>query len=224
MSYSFYLGNLLLPVSPEKLTIKINNQNQTVNLINEGQVNLIKDQGLTEISFEALIPAAEYPFAVYKNGFQPAHEIINEIERLKNDKQPFQFIVSRTRPDGHLLFTSNYKVTMESYSLMESVKDGMDSKITINLKQYKEYGTKRITIVNGSMAAENETRTSKVPTATIHKVTEGDSLLALAKKYYGTGTMYKTIYEANKAVIDDANANSLNRYAIQPGQMLRIVV
>lgn len=40
--YYFYLDKLLLPVPPEKLELKIKNQNKTMNLINEGEVNQIK--------------------------------------------------------------------------------------------------------------------------------------------------------------------------------------
>ena len=40
--YYFYLDKLLLPVAPEKLELKIKNQNKTMNLINEGEINQIK--------------------------------------------------------------------------------------------------------------------------------------------------------------------------------------
>lgn len=64
--YSFYLGSLLLPVTPGKLTVTINNNNETVNLADHSQVNLLKLPGLTDFAFEALIPAwQKYPFARY---------------------------------------------------------------------------------------------------------------------------------------------------------------
>ena len=40
--YYFYLDKLLLPVAPEKLELKIKNQNKTMKLINEGEINQIK--------------------------------------------------------------------------------------------------------------------------------------------------------------------------------------
>lgn len=40
--YFFYLDKLLLPVAPEKLEMKIKNQNKTTNLINDGEINKIK--------------------------------------------------------------------------------------------------------------------------------------------------------------------------------------
>ena len=41
MAYHFYLGNMLLPIAPEKFTLKINNANQTYTLINEGEINVL---------------------------------------------------------------------------------------------------------------------------------------------------------------------------------------
>lgn len=40
MAYMFYLKKCLLPVTPEKVTTTINGNNKTVNLINEGEVNI----------------------------------------------------------------------------------------------------------------------------------------------------------------------------------------
>lgn len=40
--YDFYLNKCLLPIAPPKLEIKINNANETITLINEGQVTILK--------------------------------------------------------------------------------------------------------------------------------------------------------------------------------------
>lgn len=37
MAYKLYLDGVLFPVAPSKVTVKINNQNETVTLINEGE-------------------------------------------------------------------------------------------------------------------------------------------------------------------------------------------
>lgn len=59
--YHFYLDGLLLPVAPEKLTLEIRNRNKTMELIDGSEINLLKDAGLTEIKFRALLPAGSYP-------------------------------------------------------------------------------------------------------------------------------------------------------------------
>lgn len=66
--YDMYFDKCLFPVTPEKISIKINGNNKTVNLINEGEINILKKTGLTDIEFEAEIPQVKHPYAVYKKG------------------------------------------------------------------------------------------------------------------------------------------------------------
>ena len=65
MAYYFYMGKMLCPVAPSKLQLKIQNENKTLTLINEGEVNILKKAGLTDISFDLLLPNVKYPFATY---------------------------------------------------------------------------------------------------------------------------------------------------------------
>lgn len=152
--YDFYLRDCLLPIAPEKLTLKISNENDTIKLINEGEVNILKDPGLTEIEFECVIPQVRYPFAVYKSGFLGAAFFLEFFEKLKTEKKPFQFIVSRAMPNGGALFSTNMKVAMEDYKITEQAKDGFDIKVTIKLKQYREHGMKIVSIKPAGIGAK----------------------------------------------------------------------
>ena len=72
MSYNLYLDGTLMPVTPGKVQVKHKNNNKTVDLINFGEVNIVKKEGLSEISFDLLLPNQKYPFANYPNGYQNA--------------------------------------------------------------------------------------------------------------------------------------------------------
>lgn len=144
--YDFYLKKCLLPIAPEKLEVKINSANKTLTLINEGEINLLKTPELTDVEFECTIPQVKYPFATYKSGFKGASYFLDYFESLKVDKKPFQFIVSRTMPNGKILFSTNMKVSMEDYKISEQAKDGFDLKVKIKLKQYRDYSTKTVNI------------------------------------------------------------------------------
>ena len=48
MSYTCYLDGVEWP-TPEKLTVKIKGQNETITLLNEGEINFLRVPGLTEI-------------------------------------------------------------------------------------------------------------------------------------------------------------------------------
>ncbi|NLO85916.1 MAG: hypothetical protein GX096_10910 [Clostridiales bacterium] len=161
MAYDMYLGKMLMPVTPSKIQMSINNKNQTVTLINEGEVNLLKSAGLTDVRFTLLIPQVSYPFANYNGKFINASEYLDYFEQLKISKQSFSFIVSRCLPTGKLLFDTNISASLESYSIIEEAKNGFDLNVEIVLKQYRAYSTKTITIEVPSPTAPvivNETR------------------------------------------------------------------
>lgn len=221
--YDFYLKKCLLPIAPQKLEIKINNANTTVTLIDEGQINILKTAELTDVEFEARIPQVQYPFATYKAGFKGASYFLDYFEELKTSKEPFQFIVSRTLPNGKILFSTNIKVSMEDYKITEQASDGFDLTVKIKLKQYRDYGTKTVNIkiaASKPKATVQQTRpaeTSPAPAASqTYTVVKGDCLWNIAKKFYGSGSKYTVIYNANKGVVGG------NPNLIYPGQVLTI--
>lgn len=221
--YYIYLGKgLLLPVAPESIKTKINGKNKTMTLINDGEINLLKSAGLTDISFEAMLPQNQkYPFATYINGFKTASYYLEKIEALKNKLEPFQFIISRMTPDGKNLFSTDMKVSLEDYTINEKAKNGLDVYVNFNLKQYREYSTKtvEITIKQAKpkpVAVTKVTRpATTAPAVRTYKVVRGDCLWNIAKKYYGNGSQYTKIYNANRDKIKNPNL-------IYPGQVLTI--
>ena len=60
--YSMYFGDERVPVVPEKITIKIKNQNKTLNLISGVEINTLRDAGLSEVSFDLLLPQVSWIF------------------------------------------------------------------------------------------------------------------------------------------------------------------
>ncbi len=217
MAYEFYIGNVLLPVAPEKLTVKIKNGNKTYNMMNEGEINVLKTPGLTEIEFEALLPNVRYPFAVYRDGFQGAQFYLDELERLKAEKHTFQFIVSRTKPNGNLLFDTNMTCSLEEYSIVEDAsEDGQDVRVSISLKQYREYAVKKCKVKTKKKLDMKKLLSKKsfhLPTGSNGEILvikrDGKTEMAqivikkaitvynLAKKIYGDGALYTVIAEAN---------------------------
>jgi LysM repeat protein len=222
MAYYFYLGNVLLPIPPKKLELKISNQNKTYDLMNYSEINVLKNPGLTSIEFEVLLPNVKYPFAMYKNDFQNAKYYLGILENLKVNKSAFQFIVIRKFPNGNSIFDTNIKVSIEDYTITDSTDEGFDTKVKIKLKQYREYSTKTVQItikqykppVVTRTVTTNNTAASK-PSGQNYTVKRGDCLWNIAKKYYGNGSKYTTIYNANRDKIKNPNL-------IYPGQVLWI--
>lgn len=216
--YYFYMGSVLLPITPEKFTLKVKNANKTMTLINEGEINFLREAGLTELEFDVLIPSVKYSFAKYDGGFKSPAYYTDHFERLKTSKEPFQFIISRKMPDGKMLFDNNMTVSMESYTVKEQANQGFDLVVSINLKQYRPFGTKVLNVVGNQASVTNARETTNSPAPKqekTYKVKKGDCLWNIAKSIYGDGSKYTKIYEANKDKITNPNL-------IYPDQVLTI--
>jgi len=220
--YTIYLDGVQLPVTPAALSMSIKNQNKTIQLINDGEVNTLTAAGLTAFKFSMMLPQTQYPFAVYPDGFRRAEYYLEKLEQLKISEKPFQFIVSRVSPAGKLLFDTNMKVSLEDYSMNEDAKDGLDISVSVNLKQYRDYGTKIVEIVKpaeeesaGEATVEEQRPAETAPTAKTYTVVKGDSLYNIAKKMLGKGSRWAEIYNLNKDKIKNPNL-------IYPGQVFTL--
>lgn len=238
MAYYFYINKVLFPITPARFNIKIKNQNKTVTLINEGEVNQIKKPGLSDIEIpELILPLYQnYPFAVYKNGFKSADYYLDKLEAWKTSRKPQTVILSRISPNGKiLLFDTNIQATIEDYEILEDVeKYGFDIAVKLSMKQYVTWGAKKLvikSIKNSSgrkRATKKKTRRTTRSLSKIYTVKSSDcNLYAIAKKQLGDGSKYKSIYTLNKKVIEAAakkhgRKSSSNGHWIYAGTKLKL--
>lgn len=239
MAYYFFFGStswgaIPLPVTPGALNIKTPSKNTTVTLINDGEINIPKEQGLREISFEFMLPQQKYPFANYtlfKESFfdfeilgqslannYTATTLIPLLNKLKKLKKPFQFVVTRMNPKNKILFFTNIQVLIEDFDYDEDADaNGFDVMCNITLKEYRPYGTKYNKIIestDGKKVAQQTTqRTTTKTTPKTYTVKKGDTLWNICKKQLGDGSKYKEVAKLNKL----ANPN-----LIYPDQVLRL--
>lgn len=211
MAYTMYLDGVLMPITPSKVKVKINNQNETLTLINGEEINILKAAGLTDVSFDLLLPQVSYPFT--NGGAQSADYYLSLFERLKTSKQPFQWILNRSMPSGKRLFYSNLTVGVEDYQITDDAEEGFDISVTVSLKQYRHYGTKTVTIQPATTQTTTPTatveqpqrETTQAPKQSTYTVKSGDCLWNIAKKYLGDGSRYNEIYNLNKDKITNPN-------------------
>ena len=141
MAYRLYLGGFELPVAPAKINMQINSKNKTATLANMKEINILKAPGLTDIDFVIPVPRAAYPWA--NNNTSP-QTVLSQLETLKTSQKPFQFIVSREYDNGSVGFSTNMKVGLADYRIIEDAEDLSDVSIEINLKQWVDYGAKAV--------------------------------------------------------------------------------
>lgn len=146
--HDIYINETLLPITPSKITTKIKNKNNVVNLINGDDLNQLKKPGLTEYNFQVRLPHEEFPSV---DNFVEPPVILELLEKLKTeekkegeeeDPKVFQFIVIRNTPG--LVNSVNEKVTLEDYDIIEDAKEGRDILVDIFLKKYIPLKTKKL--------------------------------------------------------------------------------
>ena len=232
MAYHIYINGIEFPVVPSKIQMKIKGTNKTMTLINDGEINQLKEPGLTEISFDLEIPQVRYPYAVYPNGFQRASYYLGVLESILNEKKPIPFLLSRAKPNGELLFDTSMKVSLEEYTIQEEAENTLDLTVSVTLKKYREYGTKVVEVTQKPAAKPAATvtkprDTSSKPALKQYKIVSGDTLWGIAKKHLGNGTRHGEIYQKNKDVIEAAAkrrglASSKQGWWIFPGTVISL--
>lgn len=210
--YQFYLDTLLLPVAPVSIDIKQDKDNKTVKLMTGEELNILGKLKLAEVSFAFTLPRVEYPFARYQGGFKPPEFFLEKIGAMTKS---IKFKV--------IELGLNRTMAIESYAVTDSAKDA-DITIKIKLKDYRAYGTKTFAVkqVAGAFIGTSEKErpaSANAPAPTQkpknYTVVRGDTLWAIAKKFYGDGGKYPEIAKAN---------NIPNPNLIFPGQVFSIPV
>ena len=212
--YDVYLGKTLLPIAPEKISMKINGKNKTYDLINDGEMNILKLAGLTTVSFTILLPAVQYPFATYTNGFKAPSYFLDALEALKQGKKPFQFIVTRIfiglgrilrGMKGRIkLHNTNMTVSLEDYSVRDEAKEGFDIKVEVNLKQYKEFSTKTFYVENPSPTAPIAITPQRPPSTSTPPTSGGSGGGGSGKKKYKVQIPGMGVVEVTATSVQDA--------------------
>lgn len=211
-------ASLRLPVLPEKLVVKAAGQNSTANVLGLGEINQIKPAGLREISWEGLFPANAAPYLTGRGASSPVN-CVRALEAMQKSGKPLRLTVA----GGPL--AGSFQTAIESFAYEERGGETGDIYYSISLKEWRDYTAKAAVLQGsgGSASSGGETRAGEPEEAAAktHTVVKGDSLWAIAKRYYGDGSQYPALYEKNKGTIDARNKGTGNpKYTIYPGEVL----
>lgn len=197
-----YKGDTLqIPVNPDSLIVKTPNKNRAVPIVSLGEVNILKEPGLTSFSFKSFFPVAStqnYPYVLTGNSeatfytglikqilgrqnktqFITPEQYIKIFKEIKSNKEPVRFIVLG------LPETINELVSIEKFDYRWEEGD-YDVNYDIELKLYRLYAIRECTY-------DAETGTVTVDEGQ-NRIDESDALLA---PYSGckvniTGNIYK---------------------------------
>ena len=178
------------PVLPSSFDLDNSSIIETSNIVNLGQVAMYGGNALKTISISSFFPSKEYQFCTYY-GFPQPYECVKMIEEWRAAGKQIRLIITST--------PINMPVLIESFEWGERAGT-RDVEFTLTLKEYKPITIK--TTPPTTTKPEPTPRPVDKPTTNTqktHKVKKGDCLWDIAKKYYGKGSLYPKIKEANKS-------------------------
>lgn len=195
-----YLGTdndkIRFPVVPSSIGVNRSNNIDTQAVIKLGEVPIFNGTSLKTIEFASFFPNQEYNFCDY-TGFMKPYEFSEKIQKWMYEGKPLRIIVTDS--------PTNMQCLIQQFDTVE--QDGTrDLYFTLNLLEYRPIEVPSLSSSNTSSNSNNTQNTSR-PSETsnnssssqkTHKVVRGDTLYDIAKKYYGKGSLYPKIKEANK--------------------------
>jgi hypothetical protein len=202
-----YLGTdtdkIRFPVVPSTIGVNRSNNIDTQSVLKLGEVPIFNGTSLKTIELTSFFPNQEYSFCDY-TGFMKPYEFSEKIQRWLYQGTPVRIIITDS--------PTNMQCLIQQFDTAE--QDGTrDLYFTLNLIEYRPIEIPVIKIdTNTSNASNNTTRPTEQANNTtqkVHKVVKGDSLWAIAQKYYGKGSLYPKIKEANKSKYPSLAKNNI---------------
>lgn len=210
LTYNAEKEKIQLPVLPE--TFKTNNgsSNDSMDITGLGEIIIMQSRPALQFSFSSFFPAARFPGLQVSSITKPL-ELVQKINTWKASKKPVHFITTACGVD---LYCS-----IEKFNYSEEGGDPGTYQYDITLKEYREITVRQVKVDIPSKEATVEKEEARVDNSVQPKtytVKSGDCLWNIAKQFYGSGSDYTKIYNANKGTIGG------NPNLIYPGQVLTL--
>lgn len=212
MSYSVYFKynneTYPLPVNPEQIEISVVQANEKYNILKLGQIVVPTHMELAKYSFEVEFPYSLRHYVETAGDFKTSDYYLKHFSDWRKELKPVLFTANNGLGEN-----ISSLVLIEELTITEKAGEEGDKYVSFRLSEYREFNPKPTQ--SGAVYTLGKSSEAEVnPKGTgLYVVVSGDSLWAIAKKYYGDGSKYNKIVEAN---------NIKNPSLIFPGQRLVI--
>lgn len=185
-----------LPVLPPSFQTKNGGSNSSVDIVGLGEIIIMQSRPALQFSFSSFFPATRFPGVQVSSLTKPL-TLVEKINTWKASRKPIHFIATACGVDLY--------VAIEDFNYSEEGGDPGTYQYSITLKEYREIAVRQVKVDIPSATAsvqKEEPRVDNTVQPKTYTVKGGDCLWNIARKFYGDGSQYKKIYEANRAVID----------------------
>lgn len=216
-----------LPINPSEIAFTDPQNNQQVTLLDVGSVNLLGERGLISVTFESFFPSEKSPLYDRGGANRTPKEYKAMVKKWKDNKSVVRMIITD--------LDINLAMSVDSFEYKQREGDD-DIYYSIVLTEYK---TLNVPSVKVSTKVKSSIKTRPKPAAkssgssggssggSSYTIKSNDTLWAIATRYYGNGTQYMKIYNANSSVIESTAkkhgfSSSQQGHWIFPGTQLTI--
>ena len=217
MAYSMFFdvdGTVYqFPTMPEQIEVSSTLAIEKYEVLGLGQIAVPVNMELHSYKFECEFPHESRFYTHTNEEFKASDYYLSRFKKWRKELTPVRLIASNGISND-----INGLVLIEELTVTEKAGEEGDKYVSFSLLEYKDFGKKKAVVKKTKKTAKKtKTTTPRTnPKSTgFHVVKSGDTLWAIAKKYYGSGAKYTKIYNANKGKIKNPNL-------IYPGQKFKI--
>lgn len=189
-----------LPINPPSIEIANDGNGKSYNVLGLGEVNVIKEPGLREISIDSFFPA-HYTDHVVSSELKKPIEYIQIIQSWMKTLRPIRFVYNSKPiiPSSSENSEINLPMSIEGFTWKEVAGTPGDIQYKLKLKEYVFYSAQKLFVdetANQLEVQPPERPVEKEPPKT-YTLLAGEGLWKVAQKCLGDGSRYKEIQQLN---------------------------
>lgn len=174
-----------LPVNPPEIKINGTAKVSGEGIVRYGDISIYAGRGLRKVEISSIFPNHEYNWVEYKP-FPKPYTCVDNVNSWFRRGSPVLFTVTGTN--------INMYMTITDFNYGEQDGTG-DVYYTISMIEYVD--TQSGILNSDDSKTKRPVSNSNSSKQRTHKVVKGDNLYDIAQKYYGKGSYYPKIKEAN---------------------------
>jgi hypothetical protein len=175
-----------MPMNPETFEMPYNGDNETENIVNKGDVTVIRSPGLANPSIVGLLPSGTVPMQDLTAVGMTPHAYRDKFVSWMEDRQVVHFIVTG--------LSYNMLVTIEDASFESRGGEDDDLYYNIKLKEFREYGIVNPIKFKGVVHKKAKASGNRFKSGTKFQATECDIIKIAPAKYGKKGKKKKNKY------------------------------